>query len=133
MFVFGAIQEGIRGPEGREDVNGFIHPEDEVVDDVLAYGVDWNDLGDPALLRHHNQHNENEMVNLDNHINSRRPDHLNLVEVPAFECPFETQEQADTFEQALIMLPEYFSRDMRDRETLWVQALSLMHLLHTSP
>ncbi|KAJ4484574.1 hypothetical protein C8R41DRAFT_936046 [Lentinula lateritia] len=122
MFFFGAIQEGLRGPTGAPT-----HLE-EHVEHVATYGVDWQDLGDATLLRHHNENNPHELEDLD-HRRTRQPPHLSLVEVPAFNCPFESEEQLEIFNDALLAMPEYHSRDMTQRKSLWVQALDLLELL----
>ncbi|KAK7018052.1 hypothetical protein VNI00_018425 [Paramarasmius palmivorus] len=130
MFLFGVIQQGLRGPNGVRNVDGLMQDDDEHLDDISSYGVDWQDLNNPSLLHHHNEHNPNEYENLDAP-HTRQPPHLSLVEVPVFECPFETQEQVDIFQEALEMIPEYYSRDMRDRQSLWVQARALLYSLIT--
>ncbi|KAK7037429.1 hypothetical protein VNI00_011180 [Paramarasmius palmivorus] len=115
LFIFGALQDGLRDPTGAVDV----------VDDIASYGVDWADLSDSSLLRHHNQHNQHELEPLEPH-HSHQPPHLNLVEVPEFEAPFDNEEQATMFFEGLEAIPEYYSRNMNDREQLWTQALRLL-------
>ncbi|KAL0562785.1 hypothetical protein V5O48_019293, partial [Marasmius crinis-equi] len=98
---------------------------EEDVENLSAYGVDWEDLADRDLLHHHNNHNPNELENLDGLL-TRQPPHLSLVEIPVFESPLTTQEQADIFQEALLAMPEYHSRDMDDRKSLWSCALALL-------
>lgn len=132
MFFFGTLQEGLRGPDGVFDAaRTLIRPEGDI-EDMANYGVDWQDLANTDLLQHHNTHNPDQVEQVGQY-NSRQPPHLSLVEVPAFECPFTTQEQADIFNEALISMPEYGSRNMESRKSLWRQALDLLlTLLHMS-
>ncbi|KAE9388990.1 hypothetical protein BT96DRAFT_835527 [Gymnopus androsaceus JB14] len=125
MYFFGVLQEGLRGPESVVDASGTLQHLEEEIENIMTYGVDWRDLADPVLLRHHNQHNPDEPESLGPH-NSQQPPHLSLVEIPTFECPFETEEQLEIFTDALLLMPEYSSRDMQDRKSLWMQALDLL-------
>lgn len=125
MFFFGVIQEGLRGPNGIVDAAGAFLRLEEEIDNLLHYGVDWHDMANVDLLHHHNQHNPHEMDSLE-HDSTRQPPHLSLIEIPTFQCPFDTDEQLQTFSDALISLPEYDSRDMEHRNSLWMQALDLM-------
>ena len=120
MFFFGVLQNGLRGP------GGGVHPIPEDVEDPATYGVDWEDLQNPALLNHHNQHNPHEIERLEEDRPSRRPQHLSLVEIPVFACPL-TYDQAVVFDEGVAALPELLSRDMRDRRSLWTQALEILH------
>ena len=48
MFYFGMIQNGPRG----------IHPtDDEDIDNVYFYGIDWEDYDNDQILKHHCQSN----------------------------------------------------------------------------
>lgn len=94
------------------------------------YGVDWRDLGNPTLLRHHSEHNEDEGENMDDW-ETRKPACLSLVDVPSFECPFATDEQLQIFNDALLTMPEYHSRDMAQRQTVWSRALDLLIIILT--
>ncbi|KAE9390784.1 hypothetical protein BT96DRAFT_959701 [Gymnopus androsaceus JB14] len=113
------------GPEGVVDASGTLQRLEEEIENIMTYGVDWRDLADPVLLRHHNQHNPDELESLGPH-NSQQPPHLSSVEIPTFECPFETEEQLEIFTDALLLMPEYSSCDMQDRKSLWMQALDLL-------
>ncbi|KAJ3832091.1 hypothetical protein F5878DRAFT_548642, partial [Lentinula raphanica] len=123
IFFFGAIQEGLRGPQFTAATQ-----HEEAIGDITTYGIDWDDLANPTLLRHHNQHNPDEIENLD-YQPTRLPSHLSLIEIPAFECPFTSEAQLKTFNEALLVMPEYHSRDMGERKTLWMQALDLLQIL----
>ncbi|KAL0565068.1 hypothetical protein V5O48_016964 [Marasmius crinis-equi] len=132
FYFFGILEEGLRGPEGVMDAEGVFQwlEDEENVGELAAYGVDWEDLADPNLLRHHSTNNPNQYVNFDA-LRTRQPEHLSLVEIPAFDSPFTTQEEANIFEEALIVMPEYYSRDMEDRKVLWVYAMDLLgNILH---
>ncbi|KIK52532.1 hypothetical protein GYMLUDRAFT_64164 [Collybiopsis luxurians FD-317 M1] len=106
MFFFGVLQEGLRGPEGVANVAGTFVQSEEHIDNLQMYGVDWEDLADPGILRHHHETNLPDVEMLGHH-SSRQPVQLLLVEVPEFICPFETDEQLEAFVQGLVSIPEY--------------------------
>ncbi|KAK1222943.1 hypothetical protein PQX77_014220 [Marasmius sp. AFHP31] len=121
IFFFGTLQEGLRGPPQSDEVSERI---EEEVEDIDTYGVDWDELSDASLLRHFNEHNPDSYEDLDSW-QSRRPPHLNLVEIPDFDCPFETDQELELFEWGLSQIPERYSRNMDSRVSLWNQALAL--------
>ncbi|KAJ7686737.1 hypothetical protein B0H14DRAFT_2224262, partial [Mycena olivaceomarginata] len=43
MFVFSMVQDGLRG------LQQIFEPVDEVVDDIVSYGVDWQVANEPQL------------------------------------------------------------------------------------
>ncbi|KAJ3974861.1 hypothetical protein EV361DRAFT_969607 [Lentinula raphanica] len=96
MFFFGALQQGLRGP--RDGI-------DEAIQNLHHYGIDWDDLADEAIMRHHNHHNPDEMLPID-HPHTNQPSHLSLIELENFS--------------------EYQSRNMATRKILWMRALDLM-------
>lgn len=128
MFFFGVLQNGLRGPQGVADATNLMTHLEEDIENLATYGVDWHDLADPAILHHHNEHNPNEVEDIENLYprNTRQPEHLSLVEIPAFHCPFPSSEQLELFDESLLAMPEYYSRGMEDRKTLWIQALDLL-------
>ncbi|KIY48150.1 hypothetical protein FISHEDRAFT_43834 [Fistulina hepatica ATCC 64428] len=106
MFFFDSLHSGIYDPE-----HGLINAIKEPVD-LTTYGIDWEDLEDEAILQHHFQHNENgEEINLEE-VTSYQPSRLSLVEVPAFQAPFDTDEQLQMFNSWIGDIPERLSRDM---------------------
>ncbi|KAF9040348.1 hypothetical protein BDP27DRAFT_1244607 [Rhodocollybia butyracea] len=125
MYFFGVIQEGLRGPEGVVDASGTLQRLEEDIENIMTYGVDWRDMANPALLHHHNLYNPEEVDQLGYH-STHCPPHLSLVEVPAFECPFETDDQQTRFVEALSLMSEFHSREMEDRKSLWIQGLDIM-------
>ncbi|KAJ3837641.1 hypothetical protein F5878DRAFT_539012 [Lentinula raphanica] len=121
MFFFEALQQGLCGPH-----DGI----DEAIQNLHHYGIDWDDLADEAIMHHYNHHNPDEMLPID-HPHTNQPSHLFLIEVPAFECPFETfkrtfDDQLENFSGGLLSMPEYQSRNMATRKILWMRALDLM-------
>ena len=116
MFFFGVLEQGLRGPQSGNE---------EHIDDLNSYGVDWADLNDLSLLQHHNQHNPDELLVLGPQ-SSHQPPHLSLIEVPTFQCPFDTDDQMEIFTDGLLSMPEYESRDMASRQSLWTNALALL-------
>ncbi|TRM55809.1 hypothetical protein BD626DRAFT_522341 [Schizophyllum amplum] len=141
LFFFGVLQHGLRAPDGT------VIAADEVVDDPSTYGVDWEELRDDSLLVHHAEHNpeagdaaveivdaaELDEVDATGAAASRRPAHMASVEVPAFHCPFADPQDLEVFTESVLAMPEYYSRDMGDRRSLWVQARTLMLTLLSGP
>ncbi|KAF7341677.1 hypothetical protein MSAN_02066000 [Mycena sanguinolenta] len=54
IFLFSMIQDGPRGLER------FIDPPDEPVEDPSTYGIDWDVIDNPSLMRHHLMQNPQE-------------------------------------------------------------------------
>lgn len=128
MFFFGQLERGHRdmSMNSPEDL---VAPDDPAaLDDINNYGVDWESLDDPHLLRHHNAHNERsnmEAMHGDFSETTNRPQHhLSLVEVPEFDSPF-TDEEFEIMQEHILQLPEMGSRNMEDRKVIWTQALAL--------
>ena len=130
MFFFGQLQNGWRDMSDQVQT-----PPDEDIDNIAHYGIDWEELEDRDILRHHNTYNdgstllealpaEREPQALPS-LASRRPQHLSLIEVPDADCPLTTAE-VEMLHEHLVQLPELHSRGMRDRRTLWVQALAFV-------
>lgn len=125
MFFFGELQNGIR------DMSRFLPEEDPVYQEEReGYGVDLEDLDDRDLLNHHTRHNDPntllEALTPDAVSDTHQPRHLSLVEVPDTDCPL-TQVELDMLNDHLVQLPEFNSRDMRQRRSLWIQALQYIN------
>ncbi|KAJ3729594.1 hypothetical protein C8R42DRAFT_569723 [Lentinula raphanica] len=124
MFFFGVLQRGLRGPPGISEPGP--EPEEEEVGPLEDYGIDWEDLSNPEILRHHQETNGEDAEPLVP-ANSRQPPQLSLVEVPDFACPFENQEDLDSFVETLMVAPEYGCRDVEGYKRLWARALELLY------
>ncbi|KIY52358.1 hypothetical protein FISHEDRAFT_35598 [Fistulina hepatica ATCC 64428] len=137
MFFFGALNVGIYNPEA----GGLVRAIDEGVVDTTTYGVDWEDLADDELLRHHARHNplgediydhDPDSADEGDEPLSNRPLQLaNPIEIPAFHPPFQTQQQIDLFNEAVDAIPQRFSRDIQDRQLVWTQALNALNAVLT--
>jgi len=133
MFFFGQLEHGYRDMASntpRDDLEDTV-----ALEDLQSYGVDWEALDDPQLLRHHNSHNENTdieaMIDPGSDITNRPQHHLSLVEVPEFDSPF-TNEELVILEEHIVQIPEFHSRNMDDRKSVWVQALALCNSFFNS-
>lgn len=115
MFVFGMMQNGIRGFGSEEG-------EEDVIEDIDGYGVDWEDYEDDSVLAHHHAHNP--FAVSDNPFQAHHPHHLSHVEIDLPNNPFTTA-QTEFLEAELSQLPYRHSQVMTDRHLLWVSALSL--------
>ncbi|KAJ7178681.1 hypothetical protein C8R43DRAFT_942299 [Mycena crocata] len=92
LFFFGMIENGLRGFEDAPETL-----DDDEVDDLDAYGVDWEDLNDADIMAHHvevNADQEPDMGNAYNPVSNDRPHQLSHVEVVEPACPFTVEEVA---------------------------------------
>lgn len=132
MFFFGQLENGWRDMEGDH-----ITPYEEVaMEDLVGYGVDWNELEDCDILQHHHTHNFPSTMEplTEPHQpfgRSNQPPHMSLVEVPSFDSPF-TDDELDALNEHLIQLPQVNSRRMGDRKAIWMQALAFCRALWSS-
>ncbi|KIY48359.1 hypothetical protein FISHEDRAFT_73724 [Fistulina hepatica ATCC 64428] len=133
MFFFTALQRGIYNPEG----GGPVRAVEEQIPDPVTYGIDWEDLADDELLRHHARYNDPlgeevyEIDQADEPSSNRPPQFANPIEIPEFYPPFTSQQQVDLFNEAVDLIPERFSRDMGERKQLWMQALNALNAILT--
>ncbi|KIY46348.1 hypothetical protein FISHEDRAFT_47409, partial [Fistulina hepatica ATCC 64428] len=135
-FFFTAIQLGIFDPQ-----NGIVTAVSmEEVDDLATYGIDWEDLADDEILRHHILHNPQGEDVYDNEeeasaafAHTNRPLHMANVEVPAFDTPFTMQEQVDAFNEEVNAIQERLSRDMEDRRMVWIRGLHVLNTVLSVP
>jgi hypothetical protein len=124
MYLFGMIQNGPRG----------IHIDDEEVDDIEAYGIDWEDYDDDRILNHHNQGNpvDNQGDNPFS-ADSHRPAAENMSRVDVVEpgCPL-TADQLQYLDSQLETLPYIHDRSMEMRRLIWISALNICDYLLTN-
>ncbi|KAL0567997.1 hypothetical protein V5O48_013999 [Marasmius crinis-equi] len=131
MFFFGQIQNGWRDMTEWQESDPDLDPLE--ADNAADYGVDWDELDEADLLRHHYAENEAESTDEwldpddenedDVWHNSRRPEHLSFVHVPRFLCLF-TDEEVEMLDEHLVQQPFAFSPDMNHRRSLWISALA---------
>ncbi|KAF8164949.1 hypothetical protein B0H34DRAFT_670912 [Crassisporium funariophilum] len=84
MFFFGMLTHGVCGDYPQEC--------DEQVNDIDAYGIDWDDFDQPKILNHHNIANPIPSGIDPNPFLTQIPMHLNHVEVKEPTAPI-TQDQ----------------------------------------
>ncbi|RPD53303.1 hypothetical protein L227DRAFT_485913, partial [Lentinus tigrinus ALCF2SS1-6] len=95
----------------------------EPVDDVAAYGVDWQTLDNQALMRHHAAHNPTSAPQRTQPFApASRPEHLHEVTCDPPRCPL-TPAQVATLNTHLAHHFDVRSRDMLLRCRLWTAAL----------
>ncbi|KAF9237122.1 hypothetical protein BU15DRAFT_88844 [Melanogaster broomeanus] len=121
MFLDGVLECGQRSI--------FVNGDTDDIGEIEEYGIDWNDLDNHQILRHHNNHNPEDT---DEHAESgetnpfvlNHPDQLSHVEVPDTSCPF-SSEELNTFHQCLQPLLDHTNSDMQSRRLLWIEALAI--------
>ena len=119
LFVMGRLEAGFT-----LDNNHTILPETDV--DAVTYGVDWEELDNDELLRHHDEHN-NEILEIPQErqpFMPNCPEKFASVQVPTFDCPFNEQTLHE-FCELTSGLPQLQSHRMSDRRDLWISALAI--------
>ena len=120
MFFFGMIQNDPRG----------IHPaDDEGLEDVDSYGIDWEDYDNDQILNHYCQSNLEDNPNQNLFI-SHRPERLTHVYVDEPGCPL-TEEQIIYLNSQLNSLPYIHSRNMDSYRLIWIFALRICEVIFT--
>jgi hypothetical protein len=114
MFFFGMIQNGPRG----------IHPaDDDEIEDMQSYGIDWEDFDDDDILEHHRQANQTDNPD-DNPFMPHRPERLTRIDVTEPGCPF-TEDQIIYLNSELNALPYIHSRTMDSYRLIWISGLRI--------
>ncbi|KAJ6605747.1 hypothetical protein B0H10DRAFT_1820507 [Mycena sp. CBHHK59/15] len=127
MFFFGMIQNGLRG----FDAVFAVHDNDEV-DDLDSYGVDWEDLNNTDIMAHHSEQNadqELDMADVSNPFSNEGLHKLSQVEVVEPLCPF-TADQVSLLNAHLALLPHSQSWNMNSRRAVWISALNFCRHLY---
>jgi hypothetical protein len=116
MYMFGMIQNGPRGMDF----------DNEHIDDIQSYGIDWEDYDDDRILNHHNQFNEG-----DDHVNpfttiNPRPltEQMSRVDVVEPDSPL-TSQQVQYLDSQLDMLPYRHDGSMEMRRLVWISGLNI--------
>jgi hypothetical protein len=123
MFLFGMIQNGMRGLEEVDESSI------DDIGDIESYGIDWVDYQDNTIITHHDTHNRPDLADpidptLINPFCTHRPQHLSHVKVEQPNCPL-SPEQLQQLDNQLEQLPCYHTNDMDSRRLLWILALEI--------
>ncbi|KAJ6492155.1 hypothetical protein C8R45DRAFT_825673 [Mycena sanguinolenta] len=119
LFLFGMLREGPRG------ISSFLAPEEEDIEDINEYGVDWEVNEEPELICHLLEHNPHEhATNNDPFASAGTPANLSEVLCDPPGCPFPPA-QLSILDQHLSTSVDLFSRNMNVRRTVWVRALEV--------
>ncbi|KAK6984522.1 hypothetical protein R3P38DRAFT_3425221 [Favolaschia claudopus] len=119
MFLFGMLREGPRG------ISAFLTPEEEGIEDINEYGVDWEVSHEPELVAHLLENNPHEqMVSNDPFASASTPANLSEVLCDPPNCPF-TPAQLQLLDQHLAASVDLFSRNMNVRRLVWIRALEI--------
>ncbi|KAJ7018126.1 hypothetical protein C8F04DRAFT_977771 [Mycena alexandri] len=125
LFFFGMIQNGPRGFDADQE-------EEEIIEDLDAYGVDWEELRDADVMAHHMEHNTDQELDpeaLETPFSNDGPHRLSHVEVQEPLCLFSVEyvTQLDTH---LALNPHSASRNMNSRRDVWIDALDFCRHLY---
>jgi hypothetical protein len=118
IFLFSMIQDGPRG------IQRLLTALDEDVDDLSAYGVDWEDMEDAVVMNHLLDQNPQDWD--DENPFTTAPSSLSEVICEPPNCPF-TSAQVDYLDRQLALRVDVGSRNMNTRRLVWLRALELCH------
>ncbi|KAK7050085.1 hypothetical protein R3P38DRAFT_2504292 [Favolaschia claudopus] len=108
LFLFGMLREGPRG------ISSFLAaPQEEEIEDLNDYGVDWEVNNEPELVAHLLENNPHERVEgeTDPFASSTTPANLSEVLCEPPNCPF-TPAQLQVLDSRLSAQVDLFSRNM---------------------
>lgn len=112
--------------EGPRGISSFLAPaEDEEIEDLNEYGVDWEVNEEPELIAHLLEHNPHERSQIDDPFaSSSTPANLSEVLCDPPNCPF-TPAQLQLLDSRLNTEVDLFSRNMNVRRLVWRAALDI--------
>ncbi|KAJ7776603.1 hypothetical protein DFH07DRAFT_731418 [Mycena maculata] len=121
IFLFSMVHDGPRGLER------FVDAPDEDIADPSTYGIDWDVVDDPALMRHHLMQNPQEWEER----NPFAPGVEDLSDVPceAPDSPFST-EQIEYLDHELAAIVDLTSRSMHVRQLVWKEAFRICNTFY---
>ncbi|KAJ6615343.1 hypothetical protein B0H10DRAFT_1801472, partial [Mycena sp. CBHHK59/15] len=121
LFLFGMLREGPRG------ISSFLMPEEEEIEDINEYGVDWEATQEPELMAHLFENNPHERADTtaDPFVSASTPPNLLEVLCEPPNCPF-TPAQLQLLDVRLHASVDLFSRNMNVRRLVWQSALEIM-------
>ncbi|KAF7323543.1 hypothetical protein MKEN_00574400 [Mycena kentingensis (nom. inval.)] len=115
-FLFSMVRDGPRGLEYVQEP-----PEEEVTDPEM-YGVDWEAMEDPQLMRHYLENNLEDSE--DSNPFTFTPEKLSHVPCDPPDCPL-TPEELDYFDRELAASVDLSSRSMAVRKLIWSEAFRI--------
>ncbi|KAK7059575.1 hypothetical protein R3P38DRAFT_3303414 [Favolaschia claudopus] len=121
LFLFGMLREGPRG------ISSFLAaPQEEEIEDLNDYGVDWEVNNEPELVAHLLENNPHERVDgeTDPFASSTTPANLSEVLCEPPNRPF-TPAQLQLLDSRLSAQVDLFSRNMNVRRLVWQAALEI--------
>jgi len=104
MFFFGMLQNGPQGVQLLDD--------EEPVEDIQSYGIDWEDYNNDNILNHHRHANHDDNPD-DNPFMSHRLERMTQVDVDEPGCPL-MEEQITFLNLELNRLPYMHSSVIMD-------------------
>ena len=116
LFMFGMLRHGARG------IEHITTPQEEEVDDIQAYGVDWDVINDPVLMEHHRTHNPASEPSAHLFAPAEGPNHLSQVTCDPPLCPLHV-DQVAMLNAHLTYHFDLTTRDMLVRKSIWEAAL----------
>ncbi|KZV64275.1 hypothetical protein PENSPDRAFT_615635 [Peniophora sp. CONT] len=117
-FIFGMLEHGPRGMQRRTA------PHVDNVDDVPAYGVDFDIFNDANVVAHHMDNNEHDWESGNPFDTVAPPERTQEVVCEPANCPFTAQEVA-YLDQQLRLRVDVTSTSMDGRRAVWIEALTI--------
>ncbi|KAJ7832103.1 hypothetical protein B0H13DRAFT_2212943 [Mycena leptocephala] len=118
MFTFGLLEQGPRG------ISHLLHAEEEAVNELAQFGVDWEAQAIPGVVGHLAQNNADDWDDTNPFGVYSTPARMSEVVVEPPNCPF-TAAQITALDAELALVVNIGSRDMSVRKVVWEQALAI--------
>lgn len=120
LFLFGMYQHG---PRGIEHLIAQPEEDEETVDDLDEYGIDWDVAGDDTLMAHLLEHNPHEDLSDNPFTSATTPAHLSHVPCDS-PTSLLTVAQVRDLDSFLSQTVDLSSRSMLVRRLVWQEALN---------
>jgi hypothetical protein len=130
IYYFEILQNGSQGTTLKMD-NDLGNDAEDV--DLAGYGVDWDELNDVQICRHHDAENNEDLCDIEDNIPynpflPQAPNHFTIVEVDEVNSPL-TPEQIQYLDAQLTFRVPTHSRSIEAYHLRWDTALQLcMHM-----
>lgn len=118
MFTFGLLEQGPRG------IGALIQAQEDEVNNVAQFGIDWEAHRNPAVLAHHADNNPQDWHMDHPFATFSTPENMSEVVVDVPNCPF-TAADCAALDNELAQIVDLTLRDMAVRKLVWKEALSL--------
>jgi hypothetical protein len=122
MFYFSILEDGLRGFENEMEA----HLDNDQVDDLSVFGIDWEDIDDEVLLQHHRHYNPedppDDLEGIPASPFERGPEKFTEVICDPPTGPFD-EEEVQWLAEELPRRVDVNTKSMLVRRQVWLEAL----------